>query len=336
MLLLHLFCRKANFPYDVNWYIKDTPVIYYIGLWGDQCVALYCFCAGYASYLQQERLIEKRNEYIKNTSVRIKKLLINYWIIVILFSLTGILIGKAHVIPGSIIEFIGNISLLKLSYNGAWWFMFIYMLLAILSPWLYQIVKGCKNFVIPIIFGGIYFVAYLVRFEMIVVPDSGTLVNWIISQGALLGTSMFPYVLGMIFYKLKIITKIRNKVNISGRKLYCCTLIIFSMCIILHGIEESLIIAPFFALITICTLSLWDIKDLKFLRYMGEHSTNIWLVHMFFYLTLFEDFIFVFKHPITIYVVMVLLCLATSYVVRFIVVRVESLLHYCNLSKKMQ
>ena len=40
MLLLHLFCRYDNLPYSVFIYIKDVPLLYYIGLWGDQCVAL--------------------------------------------------------------------------------------------------------------------------------------------------------------------------------------------------------------------------------------------------------------------------------------------------------
>ncbi|MGL4866635.1 MAG: hypothetical protein ACRC4T_26370 [Cetobacterium sp.] len=40
MLLLHLFCIKS---YQAIIYVG----IYYLSLFGDCCVALYCFCSGY-------------------------------------------------------------------------------------------------------------------------------------------------------------------------------------------------------------------------------------------------------------------------------------------------
>ena len=51
MLMLHLFCRRDNLPYTPLLWIGDTPLIYYFGLFGDICVAIYCFVSGYAHYL---------------------------------------------------------------------------------------------------------------------------------------------------------------------------------------------------------------------------------------------------------------------------------------------
>ena len=48
MLMLHLFCRKDNLPYTPLLWVGDTPLIYYFGLFGDICVAIYCFVSGYA------------------------------------------------------------------------------------------------------------------------------------------------------------------------------------------------------------------------------------------------------------------------------------------------
>ena len=48
MLLLHLFCTKTyEGLYIPLIFIGDTPLIYYLALFGDCCVAIYCFCSGY-------------------------------------------------------------------------------------------------------------------------------------------------------------------------------------------------------------------------------------------------------------------------------------------------
>ena len=47
MLMLHLFCRRENLPYTPLLWIGGTPLIYYFALFGDICVAIYCFVSGY-------------------------------------------------------------------------------------------------------------------------------------------------------------------------------------------------------------------------------------------------------------------------------------------------
>ena len=47
MLLLHLFCTKSYEDlYIPLIFIGDTPLVYYLALFGDCCVAIYCFCSG--------------------------------------------------------------------------------------------------------------------------------------------------------------------------------------------------------------------------------------------------------------------------------------------------
>lgn len=58
MLMLHLFCRRDNLPYNPLLWIGDTPLIYYFGLFGDICVAIYCFVSGYAHYMQSTASLE--------------------------------------------------------------------------------------------------------------------------------------------------------------------------------------------------------------------------------------------------------------------------------------
>ena len=55
MVALHLFCRNTNLPYTPLIYIGDIPLVYFLGLFGDMCVSIYCFCSGYAHYLLCEK-----------------------------------------------------------------------------------------------------------------------------------------------------------------------------------------------------------------------------------------------------------------------------------------
>ena len=48
---------------------------------------------------------------------------------------------------------------------------------------------------------------------------------------------------------------------------------------------------------------------------LGRHSTNIWLVHMFFFSQLFPNLVFFAKFPVLVFVVMMVLCFAASMVV---------------------
>lgn len=319
MVMLHLFCRKGNLPYHVSIMIKDVPLIYYLALWGDQCVALYCFCAGYAGHLMQES--KSRQEYWKSTGKRLVKLMINYWIIVILFSCVGAIFDSSGNIPGSLTQFLKNIFLIDTSYNGAWWFMLIYVTLTALSGILYRICKKGNPIVVISGTGMIYLVAYMVRFGKLNIVCNNAIGIWIISQAALLGTSLLPYIIGMLCYRLKIVTNLRKLVDqFSLMQRRVGIIIVLAGCIVLHALEESLILAPIFAVATIgCAAVGLDTcggRLSRFLVFMGEHSLNIWLIHMFFYAYIFKNLVYYFVYPPLIYLVMLVICIAISYMIK--------------------
>ena len=53
MIALHLFCRIDNLPYNAHIFLRERPLIYYIGLFGDAFL-IYCFCSGYAQQSMYE------------------------------------------------------------------------------------------------------------------------------------------------------------------------------------------------------------------------------------------------------------------------------------------
>ena len=315
MVLLHLFCRKGSFPYEPIFFIGENPLVYYIGLFGDCCVVIYCFCSGYAHNIINQT---RKNAY-SSILKRLPFFIVQFWLVCTLFAVRGLIINDPD-IPGSLSEYIGNILMYQITYNGAWWFVITYILLCIVSP---IIMRLChKSTIISlIIFSVIYFVSYLFRFNKIsLLPDSfvSAYINGILAP---FGTSLFPYVLGVLFYKHRIFTKLNAftqpwKKPLKNLALVAVVLIAF----LVHCFIETLFIAIFTGMAVIVCFNLWSKGKLMstVFSFFGTHSTNIWLTHMFFYLVLFKDLVFVVKYPIFCLALMLLITIAISFVINFI------------------
>lgn len=325
MVMLHLFCRLGDLPYTPWIWIGEIPLIYYWGLFGDMCIPIYCFCSGYAHYL----LYEKHKEgYKRSIANKLLRFLGNYWIVVALFSAIGLLAGKGSTMPGSIFEFLGNVFLYRISYNGAWWFVVTYVFLSLLSPAFIKLTSQLHPRLIILISGTIYFFAYLFRFSYIITMPNAVL-EWIWQQLILLGTSQFGYVIGMVFQRMRWIARLReylqNDADISGRSLWkrhLAKAIIFLFPIVAfvgHWIVQSTIVAPITAAAVLVWLFSTNLPSCvnRIFLFLGKHSTNIWLVHMFFYLTLFKDFVFIAKYPVLILLFMLAVCVLISCIVNW-------------------
>ncbi len=318
MVMLHLFCRLENLPYTPLVWIGDVPLIYYVGLFGDICVPIYCFCSGYAHYLLQSKQCEQYSQRIPR---KILRFLTNYWIVVVLFSVLGLLFDRTGAIPGFWRTFAGNMLVVDMSYNGAWWFVSTYLFLLILSPISFRIAEKVPGVILLLISGTVYLAAYLCRFNIqVVIPNK--VLNWIWNQIVLLGTSQFPYFLGALAFKYHAPEKLRGYF-IEGRRRFpkaVVTILLPILAFIGHGIVQSLVIAPITAMIILTSLTLAELPKwiLRGLAFLGKHSTNIWLVHMFFYLTLFKDLVFYARYPVLIALFMFVICIGVSYIIEFI------------------
>lgn len=335
MLMLHLFCRLENLPYTPLLYIGDVPLIYYFGVFGDLCVPIYCFCSGYAHYLLREKL---EGEYTRSIPKKLLRFLQNYWEILVIFTLVGLVSGNGDEIPRSFSDFLGNFFLYRLSYNGAWWFVITYIFLSLLSPVLIASVKRLPSILVLLISGVVYFVAYLFRFRFIFSLENGVL-DWLWQQTILLGTSQFAYVIGLVCRKEQWVTKLRRGCTAekNGEKCsawkYLLKIFVWILppaAFIGHCIVQSVFVSPFTAMAVLAFL--FSVRVPNFVRqsllFMGNHSTNIWFTHMFFYLTLFEGLVFVAKYPIPIFLMMLVITVGVSYVIQFVHKGISKLLKF--------
>ena len=56
----------------------------------------------------------------------------------------------------------------------------------------------------------------------------------------------------------------------------------------------------------------------RVLSYISQHSTNMWLTHMFFYMIYFKALVYAPKYPLFIFIWLVTICIVTSYGINFI------------------
>lgn len=317
MLLLHLFCTKDYIGlFTPLVMIVDTPLIYYFALFGDMCVAIYCFCSGYGLMIGYKN---NRENYFRKNLMRIFKLYINFWIILILFVvILGSIMGKSDIYPGSMKDFILTFTAIDPKYNGAWWFLTTYIIFVFVSPFINEVVIKHNLALIIILSLGIYLVGYIQRIMVPIQTDS-EVINYILRQAALFGTSQFPYVVGVIFVEKKLHTKISNMFNkIKFKNVLAISLIL--MMVVAHGFVQTLFVAVFTGIVFIVLFNLIDKPKWldNVLDYISTHSTNMWLIHMFFYMIYFKDLVFAPKYPVLIFMWLVVLCIIASTIVNII------------------
>ena len=301
MVVLHLFDR-LDFQglYYPLLYFMGKPIVFYFAQLSDFCVMGFAFCSGYGLYKQYVRYGNDGKKYFKNRLNGIWKLLVNYWIVLIGFSIVSLLIGNGSRIPGTIWEFMGNLTTINTSYNGAWWYLFVYIILVISSPVVFRLCNRLPMWFNLGIAFCIYCSAYYVRFSM---PDK----NWCLTKYGLLGMTYFEFLIGTMVCKNAWLEKIKYCITDKMPKWAKVTGAFAIIIVLLIGhtlIIPSLFIAPFTGGMIILIFSTWEKTELikKLFLFLGKHSTNIWLIHMFFYHAIFINFVYIGRYSIALIV----------------------------------
>lgn len=245
MICLHLF-NTLDYEglFEPLLYIGSKPLIYYISLFCDACVPIFAFVSGYGLYFKFQ---QNQSAYWTDNLKRLKKLYLNYWIIVFLFPVTlGLLLHKEGY-PGSMFTLIENLLAINISYNGAWWFFTIYVLFVLTSSFWFKLLDRTNPYCYLLVFLCLYFISFYIR----VYKSSNYSVpifNRFHTQAALYGCTLFQFMLGAFAFRfnwniicVNFLKSIQNK----------AVLFVFGTILLLigHGLVTNFIIAPFTALV---------------------------------------------------------------------------------------
>ncbi len=313
MLGLHLFNRSdiANY-YDVNIYLRGIPLLTYISYLFDACVPIYLFCSGYGLYISEES-----GSNMKKRVQRVLKLIIRFWIVMVITCCVGFALGMRDRFPGSVLNFVLNACLIKSSYIGAFWFVQTYTILALLSGCIYKLIKKYYYWIVLPISLVFYVVAFVIEY-IVLSQIEAEAITLFVNALMLLLRSQFSFVIGMILAKenmldhSKILSKIRNNQILPW--------LFLIIVIVVRAILSHMIFAPFSAIALIVMFGTynWGKTGEKTLLFLGKHSTNMWLTHMQFYMIFTPTLVFCSRNAFVIMLTLVGLSVAASYAVDWV------------------
>lgn len=316
MLCLHLFNRDYRGLFQPIFFIGEKPISYYISLFSDACVPIFAFVSGYGLY---HKFKTKHSSFWTGNKLRLKKLYINYWIVLFLFAIGLGYLLKIPGLPGSWETLLGNISGMVVSYNGAWWFFTIYVFFVLTCRFWFKLLNQRKR---PLVYFTVLLFLYVIGFYFRIYRSdifSNPILHWLHTELALYFCTLFQFMLGAFALEyqwnerlIKKSSKIKNK-NFLG-------LISIILLVGLHGLIPNFIVAPFTALgfiFIFLQLRVGQIGN-RILDFFSLHSTNFWLIHMFFLSEPIRSIVYSFEWPLLIYIVTVIFCLLASYPVLYI------------------
>lgn len=321
MLGLHLFNRiDYESYYTLHLYIGNMPLLTCVSYIFDACLPIYLFCSGYGLYTKWSNNTgtDKENIWM------VAKLLIRFWIILSLTCIIGFGLGMREQYPGSFLEFLLNAFLLKNSYVGSFWFMQTYVVLVFFSKYIFQYMRTHNTIGIIMISLIIYVISFLAEYRMLVLFSSGCLYS-LVHSVILVSRSQFSFVIGAIFAKSGSIYESRLIKHILNSKLAVWTIAIITVA--LRGmVFRHVVYSPFSAILLIilfCKYN-WCPYISKLLLFFGRESTNMWLVHMQFYMLFTPNLVFGSRNIFVIYLTLVGLSIGASYIIKLLYHPIES------------
>lgn len=309
MLFLHLFNNAGIVEYcQPQVFVGGLPLVHILTR---ACcpVPIFMIISGYGlSYIYHNG-----NFTVLNQGKRLLKLFIHYWIILLIFVSIGCFV-RPEIYPGSIGEMVGNITSYSSSYNTETWFIFPYLIISLCSIGIFRIIDKIGNRWAFVIFCIISFVCYYLRREY-VEPDKSY--DTILAHAVNIFSLAFDFVVGAIMHRISTKREIRNRFLLSHRWVALLLLIVLIVCKCLH---PTVAFNTFYAILFIYIVLHFDIsKPAKAVfSEFGKVSMPMWLIHSFFCYHLFHDFIYGFKYPIVIYIVLIAISYLSAKVVLMI------------------
>ncbi len=299
------------------------------------CTGIYVFLTGLGFYYSLIKLDSLKDMY-KKVFKNFLKLLINFYIILILFFHFGL---KAKL-------FSFNKNILKqiffFSYNrfNIWWYMRQYFIISCYSPLVIRFYQNIsmKKKVIPIL---IFYIFYIILkyFDTYFKSNS---INYKIFHSyfekILTHKIIFLFLSGNFCARYNIMSNYENGDKIDKLLLYFFsiftsiyfrkTIITFDNDIILDFLCVPLLIFP------VCYIFI-KIKILKLIFcFLGKHSTNIWLLHGYWiYGTIIPlKYLYLPKYTFLIWIWIMILTILTSYIVNIILIPLNNIIFKKNLN----
>lgn len=217
--------------------------------------------------------------------------------------------------PGSFTTIIANATGFDTSYNGEMWFLLPYVLLSLLAPIL--LFKLFDRFKMRYVLIVIYIIHICTSFVLSRYGEQYLYANHWLYNPLLVFHLMFAFMLGAAcvrcnyFERLKECTERHQLLSRTAYLLllliiviWCSFKIRFIGTFLMLAVTSMIIIAPKPQFI------------INALSYLGKYSTGMWMVHTYFCVYLFHNFIYGVKYPILIYMLLIAVSLFSAIIIQ--------------------
>lgn len=314
-LLWHHLFYIQNGKYTDYSIIDGYMIINQLGIACKVCVALFVFLSGYGlAKKNQTGSLDAYNFYIG----RYTKLMLNYWLIWLLFVPIGIsfwgrtpeIVYQDHIIAKLIIDFLGmSYSFGFYGFNPTWWFMSCIILLYLLFPFLYKYRRYCLAFIV---------------FSILIVWIPLYVFNPIKYY-------LTAFVLGIYCSQSRLF------VNVISLDSMLAKLIFLILCIFLFFVRNffpyPLLFDSILTIVIIVTYKVLNSNGLfyKICCFIGKYSMNIFLFHTFIYYYYFSNIIYCSSNPVFIFFIL----LGVSLFIALIIEKIKQFLCFDEMSQKI-
>ena len=301
LLCHHLFYVQNGLYNDIH--INSLYLVQEIGIFCKLCVALFVFLSGYGLMVQAEMNggIVNAKEFYRR---RFKKLFLNYWFIWLLFVPISyfcfdLTFEKAYVqdVELQLVFDILGIHDLFFSgkaycYNPTWWFYSCIIVLYLLFPLMYKMMKR----------DALSLILLTLIMSFLPIPFIGVIKFNIVA-----------FSLGMWMAIVKNAPPSRQ------------SLWLVLMLALLYAVERNINNYP---LMIDCILALLIVKLYQSVKcpeiiknvmaFLGKHSMNIFLFHTFIFYFWFQGVVYASRNPIIIFLTLLAICIPISIVLEWI------------------
>lgn len=297
MIFYHLFLNLAAAEGCVNFlHVSGIPFAHLVTR-AMNPVPFFIILSGYGLYISHHR-----GTY--NVWNKLKGLYLHYWITLAIFVTLGAFIAR-DIYPGNFVTIIKNVTAWDTTYNGEIWFLFPYAMVMLTSRW---IVKVLDRFNPWICLGAAFFLSLCTGFVISRYGAQYLYDNQLAYKPVLYISFLFPFTIGAYMAKYKDV--VFNSLKVNGMAGFVPWLLLLVLVAFRCCFRTSAFHTVYVAAFIILFVSAPRPKAMDaFLTEMGRRSTSMWFVHTYFCYYLFHDWIYGFRYPLLIFLVL----LACSY-----------------------
>ncbi len=311
MIFLHLFNQGSNVELCHNFIqINGLPLVEILSR-ASNPVAFFLILGGYGMY----KVYEKGDRHRWS---RVGRLYINYWITLAIFLLIGWCLNSSRY-PGSWQTVISNFSGFHTTYNGEMWFLLPYVILSLLSPWIFRLYRHFNPWGI---IASTLFIHLCTSFCISRYGSFFLFHNYWVYNPLLVFHLLFNFSLGAMAARSHFFERLANHSKSFRTDIPAtCGIIVlvFISCVFKYNFFYA------FGIIT-CLLFVPMPGMLKtVLAKLGDMSMNMWMIHSWFCYYLFHDFIYSFSYPVLIFLVTTLISYFSARMVAMLSKPVENI-----------